>query len=230
MSAQDRKLTAAEREEVELLLPWYRSGTLSPEEQAIVERGLEADPTLRDELEAIERERDADSEATLAIGDPSANALDRIMAQIEQEERIAAAPAPRQPRASFLDFLAILLPSPQMRFAAAAAAVALVAQAAVIATLLMAGGPVGGYQLAGGPQESVQAGGGPRMIVAFGTDATIGDINALLEGMDAAMVGGPAPGGIYTVALPAGAGEAEVARALEELAANPLVSFAARAE
>lgn len=206
-------------DDVELLLPWYATGRLTPEETARVEAWLEANPQARDQLAVIREELDTAIAENEAAPTPRPGAVDRLM------ERVAAEPRRRTlpDVASLLASLGAWLDSltPQMRGGLAAAGLALViAQAAVIG--LMVGREPATYETAtGGAGPAAQA----EVLVAFTPDATVAEINALLAELDARIVDGPKPGGIFALALPEGA-EAEAV--VEELAArDDLVSFAA---
>ncbi|MEM6498405.1 MAG: hypothetical protein AAF709_16980, partial [Pseudomonadota bacterium] len=65
-----------EREEIEMLLPWYESGTLDPADFERVERYLEAHPEMRTQLELVGDERFETTIANEMLGAPSPGALD----------------------------------------------------------------------------------------------------------------------------------------------------------
>jgi len=71
-----------EREEIEMLLPWYVTGKLDRTDAARVESYLARHPRLAAQLDLIRAERDETVLANEALGRPSATALDRLLASL----------------------------------------------------------------------------------------------------------------------------------------------------
>jgi hypothetical protein len=84
-----------------------------------------------------------------------------------------------------------------VRWAATAAGILLLIQAAVIGSLLLARSS-DTYQTASGKQVAT---GGSTLLVGFADSATAPAIAALLSELDAQIVEGPKPGGMYRVRL-----------------------------
>jgi anti-sigma factor RsiW len=192
----DDMTAAAEREEVEMLLPWYVSGRLDADDRARVESHLARDADLRQQLDLIRAERQEAIAANEALRTPAAGALDRLMATLP----------PRQPSLADRLGLSALYQSAAeffaaptvrgVRFAAVAAALLLLAQAAVIATLVVRGDGAT-YHTASGQTD----GKGVSVLVVFAEDARLPAISRLLADVDATIVDGPKPGGVYKVRI-----------------------------
>jgi hypothetical protein len=90
------KNKAAEREEVEALLPWHAAGTLSRREADMVERALAADATLAAQYETVRDDLAETIAANESLGAPSARAMQKLMADIEADASTA-----RRARTSF---------------------------------------------------------------------------------------------------------------------------------
>lgn len=74
-----------EREELEILLPWYAVGTLDRRNAERVEEALANDRELSQRLEIARDERDETIYLSEALGAPSARAKERLFAVIEAE-------------------------------------------------------------------------------------------------------------------------------------------------
>lgn len=205
--------------EAELLLPWYGTGRLTPEETSRVEAWLEAHPEGREQLALIRAEMDTDIVDNEALPTPSSGAADRLM------DRVTAEPGQRARRlaAGLLERFGTWIDSvtPEMRGGLVAAAVVLViAQAVVIG--LMAGREPTTFETATGGGTATEG----QIIVGFTADATAAEINALLAETGASIVAGPKPGGLYALAFPK---DVDLDAVVEMLAARKdTVSFAAR--
>lgn len=82
------ELNAAERKAVEKLLPFHVTGKLDAEDRERVERGLQADESLRAEREFLEVLRDGVREAT-DVPDLGELGLARLRRSVRQERRRA---------------------------------------------------------------------------------------------------------------------------------------------
>jgi len=183
-----------EREEIEMLLPWYATGRLDRVDMAKVESYLDRHPQLRSQLDLVRAEQEQTVASNEALGAPSAGAIDRLMASL---------PAARPGRwragtrlfAAVADFFATPTAG-AVRWAAVAAAALVAVQAAAIATLLVSDRG-GTYQTASGQQT----GDGVSALIIFADDATAEAISRLLAEFDANIVDGPKPGGLYKIRL-----------------------------
>jgi len=82
------------RYEIEELLPWYATGTLSGRDAERVEQALAGDRELARRYELVRRELADTTRLSEALGAPSARATERLFAAINAEE----ARAPRRRR------------------------------------------------------------------------------------------------------------------------------------
>jgi hypothetical protein len=184
-----------EREEIEMLLPWYATGRLNRADRERVENYLASHPEMLRQLDLVRTERDETVAANEALGAPSAGAIDRLM---------AALPATRGRRtplsrgAALFQRLADFFAAPTaagVRWVAIAAAALIAVQAATIGALLYDRGV--DYETASG-QET---GEGIAALVVFTDGATAPAISRLLAELGASIVDGPKPGGVYKVRL-----------------------------
>jgi anti-sigma factor RsiW len=211
---------------VATLLPWYLNGTLTPAETGEVERHLATCASCRAEVEAWRRLRPAVDAAVASRPAPPADLFARVRARIGSEAPAAARPTAATPwweRAAAAVFE--LLPprlAPAMALAVivvqlgALAAVGTVAYRAQQALVVTQSGPEG---------RRPPAPGAVHLRVAFQESAPEGEIRALLQRLEAAIVDGPSSAGFYIVETPATAGGRPAADAL---GASPLVRFVER--
>lgn len=155
------------------LLPWYVNGTLDPEARAAVEAALPNSPTLRAELQLLQR----------------------VQAAVASEpEPQAAAPPPsggfdRWRRAWWLT-------PPRLRWLVGAQT-ALVAAAGLWLLLPTVPTPEAGFRtLTTATSPAVR---GARVQVVFEAGVTEAELRALLLESDLAVVDGPSPVGMYLV-------------------------------
>ena len=229
-----------EREEIEMLLPWYATGRLAADEQELVSRYLESDPELAKKLEAIEQEKSVVDAFNREIEAPTERALDRVMAEIRsptaaRDPAPARAPAPPSLLSSLVSALRdlVLQPTPMaLRYAGAAAAIIIVVQAVGIGFLLDGGrGPTETYQTATTGPGAVPAADGPLLLIAFEDDMVIADISDLLSEAELRIVDGPRAGGLYVVQVDRPEVEpGDVQGLIDELGRRPDVRFVGRFE
>jgi hypothetical protein len=218
-----------EADDIELLLPWYRQGTLDADEAKRVEAYLAAHPQMVDRLALIDEERDAAQEANEAAGAPGAGALDRLMASIDAEEA-SRAPSVAGAGGALWEWASRLIGAPvpaAMRWGAAAAAVVILLQAAVLGVMTTGYGPGARYETASGGSETVRT--GTYALVRFAEGAGAARISQILSDNDVVIVDGPKPGGIYKIRLSdKRLSDAETDALLKKLSADPtLIVFAA---
>lgn len=191
----NEKLT--ERQEIESLLPWFAAGTLSRRDVERVERALAKDDELARQFEMVREELGETIRVNESLGAPSARAMKALFEKIDAE-------APRQAPVSFnlmgrlSEFVASFSPR-TLAYAGAAAALAIVLQAAVITTSLVSQPDSGGFRTVaierGAPAEQ-----GAFAQVRFNPQATAADITAFLEANKATIVSGPVAGtGMYKI-------------------------------
>ncbi len=162
--------------EEELLLPWYVSGQLSPEERAKVDQALGRSPELRLALDQERRLQAAVATAPLPI--PAGIDPDALLARAAESERRSAKASPGW-----------------LKPALAAAVLIAVAEGAALAWL---NAPVAIYRTASGPgpaQKIVVV--STRYAVQFVEDASVAAIRAALAEAELGIVRGPLPDGAY---------------------------------
>jgi hypothetical protein len=187
-----------ERQDIEMLLPWHATGTLSRRDSDRIERALAADGELAHQYALVREELAETIHLNESLGAPSARAMDKLFAAIDAEE----ARSPRR-RPSFdlaqriSEFLAGFTPR-TLAWGAGAAAVALIVQAAVITAVVLKDErvPTAGPKLA-----SVNR--GSFAMVRFAPQATAAEITNFLGAYKASLVEGPlkAGGGLYRIRL-----------------------------
>jgi anti-sigma factor RsiW len=193
MNAQS--LEDAEREEIEMLLPWYVTGRLDPADLVRVEAYLAAHPHVARQLDLARSERDETVAANEALGFPPAAATERLMATLPAARPGWAALRAVKGALQQVGDLFVAPTANAVRWAAVAAAVLLAVQAVAIVTLMSERS--GTYQTASGGQ----AGGGIAVLVTFADDAKATAISQLLSELDASVVDGPKAGGVYKIRL-----------------------------
>ena len=189
-----------EREEIEMLLPWYAMGTLSATDRARVERYIADNPDFAREVEAhlalIETERRADVEINEAIRVPASLSVDRLLSQATPPVAARVQAGAR----SIWSQLADLFSAPTagaVRFAAAAAVAIILAQAVAIGTMVSKAPAPGGYELASGGKAQPVSGTLALIKLADGTDVATALTQLRSAGL--VIVDGPAAGGLLTV-------------------------------
>jgi anti-sigma factor RsiW len=184
-----------EREEIEMLLPWYVTGRLDAADLAKVEAYLAAHPEMTRQLDLARAERDETVASNEALGFPAARAADRLIGSVPAARPgWAAVHALRGGLRQVRDLL-VAPTANAVRLAAVAAAVLVAVQAVAIVSLLKERERT--YQTASGGQS----GEGIALLVTFAEDAKATAISQLLTEFDASIVDGPKAGGVYKIRL-----------------------------
>lgn len=185
-----------ERHEIEALLPWHAAGTLSRRDADRVEQALAGDRELRRRFDVVREELSETIHLNETLGAPSARAMEKLFAAIDAE----GVRAPTR-RASFdlagriSDFLSGFSPR-TLAWSAAAAALAIVVQAAVITGVVMKEhGTAAKYETASAQPTSD----GAYAVVRFAPQASSSDITNFLGAHMATLVDGPKAGGLYRI-------------------------------
>jgi hypothetical protein len=185
-----------EREEIEMLLPWYVTGKLAPADRDRVETYLAAHPSAALALDRVGAERQQTVAANEALTSPSADAFMALVGFPPQRPPNVIQRASRNPLAQAVLEL-FRRPSPHhVRTAALASAALLIAQAATIGWVLSRDRPVT-YQVASGEN----ARDGVYALVVFADEARVAEIARVLAEFDGSIVDGPKPGGVYKLRL-----------------------------
>jgi hypothetical protein len=183
-----------ERSEIEVLLPWYVTGKLDSADKARVDSFLAAHPDMKRQLALVREEQEQSARANEALGAPSRASLESMLASVGHDQR-----TPLSLRTGW-DRIAEFFAAPTsqgLRWAAVAAGVLLLIQAAVIGSLLVSRSS-DTYQTASGKEAPA---GRATLLVGFADGATAPAIAALLREFDAQIVEGPKPGGMYRLRL-----------------------------
>ena len=187
-----------EPQEIEALLPWYAAGTLSRRDANRVEQALANDRELARQYDLVCEELVETIHLNETLGAPSTRAIERLFAAIDAEE--ARAPRYRgwfEFGSRISEFLWSLTPR-TLAWSATAAAVAILVQAAVIASIVVKEqGSPSGPRLASAPNE------GSYAVLRFAPQATANDITDFLGAYKAKLVDGPLNmgGPVYRVRL-----------------------------
>lgn len=215
--------TTPEREDIELLLPWYAAGTLSRRDAARVEDALANDAELARRFEMVREELGETIRVNESLGAPSSRAMKQLFEKIEAEAPVQRQTVSFNLAARVSEFIASFSPR-TLAYAGGVAALAIVLQAGVIGSLI-------GERTASGPNlASVQ----PAMkadtvqaLVRFAPQASAADITAFLSANNATMIGSSSDG-TFRLRVPAGKGQtAEIVKKLQD---SKVVSFAASAQ
>ena len=218
--------TPSEREQIEMLLPWHAVGTLSPDEAQRVEHALASDPELARQFDLVREELGGTIHVNETLGAPSARAMDTLFSRIEAEaprkHHVAAAGLAER----FSGWLASLSPR-SLAYAAAAAVLALVLQAAVITAIVVPQGERGGYVTASAPATDT----GSFAMVQFAPQANAAEIAAFLKANKLSIVDGPNAAGLFKVRVAVTALPKEaLAQAVRRLQQDKAVGFIATVE
>jgi hypothetical protein len=216
----------SEREQVEALLPWHAAGTLSRREAERVERALAGDRELAREFELVRAEFHETIHLNESLGTPSTRAAEKLFAAIEAE-------GVRAPRRFSFDlpgriaaFVSGFAPR-TLAYAAAAGALAIVVQAAVLTDFAVKGNQTGSsFGLA-----SKSSSDGPAIMVRFAPQATASEITAFLSAYKADVVGGPRSGNFYQIRVAGLNSPAEILSVVEKMQKESnIVAFVAARE
>jgi anti-sigma-K factor RskA len=209
---------APERQDIEALLPWHAAGTLNRRDSVRVEQALASDRELARRFELVREELNETIHLNESLGAPSARAMEKLFAAIEAE-----GPVSRRTTFDFAGriagFLSGLAPR-TVAWSAAAAALAILVQAAVLTTVVI-------KEQSQGHQLASSAGGDqPLAVVRFVPKASASDITRFLGAHHAVIVDGPKKGSLYNIRL--NLPKAEVANVVKRMQAeSKIVEFIA---
>jgi hypothetical protein len=187
-----------EHQDLEALLPWHATGTLSRRDADRVEQALAGDRELARRYDLVREELAETIHLNETLGAPSARAMEKLFAAIDAEE----ARSPRRRRSLDLgqrisELLSGFAPR-TLAWAAAVAVLAILAQAAIIAgVVLREDGAATGPKLASAVSR------GSFAVIRFSPQATADEITKFLGAYKATLVEGPlkAGGGLYRIRL-----------------------------
>ena len=184
----EERTSFSERDAIELLLPWYVGGTLDATDRRRVERYLAQHPEIRHQLDLIREERDQ-----LAAHAPPSGQLNRLIARLPRRRFDLLARRANAGTRAIADFFAT--PTARaVRLAAVAAGALVLIEAATITALILRD-HVGDHRTAAG----YGADAGVSFWIGFTDAASAAAISRLMTELNAHIVDGPKPGGIYKV-------------------------------
>jgi hypothetical protein len=213
--------------EIEMLLPWHAAGTLNARDAKRVEEALASDPDLARQYAAIQEEYAETIGLNESLGAPSAGAMTKLFAAIENEPERKASRSLNIP-SRFAGFFAGLSPR-TLAWSASFGALALLLQAGVIGAVLMKNQQPASFQTASlstdGPITRSLGPEAPRALVRFAPDARVADINALLDNYQASIV--DAHGGMFRLQFGTRAmSKEDVAALMNKLKGEKIVNLA----
>jgi hypothetical protein len=213
--------------DIEELLPWHAAGTLSRRDTLRVEEALARDPELARRYGLVREELGETILLNETLGAPSAHAMEKLFVKIDAEPlRKPAMSLNLGARVS--GFFASLSPR-TLAWSASAAAIAILLQAGLIASIVIKEKGVGGFETASAP--STDPGVGAFTIIRFAPQASSDDITKFLEANKLQIAAGPMSGGLYKVRVAVtGLPKGELARIVKQLQADKVVGFIATTE
>jgi anti-sigma factor RsiW len=222
-----KKILEQEPSEIEMLLPWHAAGTLNARDAKRVEEALASDPDLARQYAAIREEYAETIGLNESLGAPSAGAMTKLFAAIENEPERKASRSLNIP-SRFTGFFARLSPR-TLAWSASFGALALLLQAGVIGAVLMKNQQPASFQTASlstdGPITRSLGPEAPRALVRFAPDARVADINALLDNYQASIV--DAHGGMFRLQFGTRAmSKEDVAALMNKLKGEKIVNLA----
>ena len=213
--------------DIEELLPWHAAGTLSRRDAQRVEEVLANDPELARRFALVREELGETILLNETLGAPSAHAMEKLFAKIDAEPL-------RKPAASLnfgariAEFFASLTPR-TLAWSATAAAIAILLQAGLIASIVIKEKSADSYETASAPNTN--PGVGAFTIIRFAPQASSDDITKFLEANKLQIAAGPMFGGLYKVRVAVtGLPKAELAQVVKRLQEDKIVSFIATTE
>ena len=216
---------ANDRHEIEDLLPWHASGTLSRRDAERVEKALASDRELARRFDLVREELSETIHLNESLGAPSARAAEKLFAAIDAEPvRKHAFSFDLSGRiARFLDSF-----SPRtLAWSATAAALAIVLQAGVLTGLLLKEQGEGGYETA---SVEVPATKDVHALIRFAPGASADEITKFLDANKVVLLE-PKPGGLFRVRFAVtGMPKEELARIIKAMQENKVVGFASPSE
>jgi anti-sigma factor RsiW len=213
--------------DIEELLPWHAAGTLSRRDAQRVEAALASDPELARRYAMVREEMGETILLNETLGAPSAHAMEKLFAKIDAEPL-------RKPTTSLnlgarvVEYFASLSPR-TLAWSASAAAIAILLQAGLIASIMIKEKSADGYEIASAP--STNPGVGAFTIIRFAPQASSDDITRFLEANKLQVAAGPMAGGLYKVRVAVtGLPKGELARIVKKLQEDKVVGFIATTE
>lgn len=194
----DTSTPLSERDEVELLLPWYATGRLDATDLARVERWLAHDAQMMQQLALLEDDRQETVRSNETLRLPPSMSVRAAMTKIVAPNTLSIRTATAT---GLIDQIRSFFAAPQpvaVRWAAAAITAVILTQAIWLGSLLYNREPPQ-YQTASGSTQALPA--GTFALVRFVDTATIKDIAAALTPLDMSITDGPKPGNLFRIRI-----------------------------
>jgi anti-sigma factor RsiW len=216
--------TMSEREEIEMLLPWYVTGKLSATDQARVDDWLKREPSLARQLDLIRDEQHQTLRSHDSVALPSGLSVAQTLAKLPAPRPTVGQWVQRITEATRDMFAAPLANG--ARWAAVAAVTVIISQAAALGWMTTAP-TTAPFQTASGGTTAGDD--GSYALIRFADTATAKDIAATLTTLNMSIADGPRAGGIFRIRI--GAKSATQQQRLERITAlrdlSTLIVFAA---
>ena len=191
--------TTTERDDIEMLLPWYVTGKLDAADRTRVEAYLTSTPDLARQVDLIRAEQTEARRVNEALRAPASLTVERLLAAVPGPHKAGA-----MSRVATMIRAFFTMPSAGMvRLAATAAGVVMLLQAATVGYLLSERPSAGYQQASGGPSATLP---GRFALVRFADAATAKEIATTLADLEMSVVEGPRQGALFRVRL----GEADL--------------------
>jgi anti-sigma factor RsiW len=228
MTDRNEQLESERHEAVWELLPWYVNNTLKDPDRKTVARHISECQMCEEEAARCRTIADAVRGSEVAAWTPSSERVARMMARIDVQSAAANGNGRRfNSRAWFEKIRLILQESPSsVRWTLAAQTAVIVLLAAAI-VLQLSAGPSLLYRTLSDPSAGLRRE-RTHIQVIFADDMTEREIRTLLNDVGAAIVAGPTPIGLYTLAIAAESSETDgrIQEKLTVLRAHPKVQLA----
>lgn len=187
----DETIAPSEREEIEMLLPWYVTGRLEAMDRERVSEWIARDSGLARQLALIEQERSESIALAEAIALPNGFSSQRVVQTLPSPGLVSRVLA-------WLDAMLEAVSPNGLRYAAAAAIFLIAAQTVGIGVMLRDSGGTG-YETASGPQTGNAS--GTFVLVRVAPSASVADLTRVLRENEVTIASGPSADGFYRLRI-----------------------------
>jgi hypothetical protein len=218
---------AAERQEIEALLPWHAAGTLNRRDAQKVEQALTDDADLATQYATVQQDLIETISLNESLGAPSARAMQKLMADIEADTATARRTQKSFNLGAWLSDKVSSFSPRTLAWSATAAALAIVLQGGLLAGMFVSERQGSNYETASYRSVTLsEVTPGTYAMISFAPQASIADVTKLLETYKMAVVEGPSGGGVYTVKVAmTGMPKEELARLVRKMQDEKSVRF-----
>lgn len=201
----------SKREEIEMLLPLYVTGTLSSEEQVMVEAYLQENPDIEPQLDLIQQEREASIAIHEELGTLPSGALNKLHEKLdvlEQQHSTMRTGSSHSVRTNSLlqslktFFLELTDFNTNLgKIAVAAAVLVIIVQTSIIGSFMTAPSRSGSFETASRTETATNITAGTSLLIAFTETSTTQDIVSLITEFRGTIISGPTEDGFFTVRI-----------------------------